>query len=73
MNKFGNLARVCMAPGLQLGINQAAIDRYFKTASIRGYQRDLFDLGLELLQQLIDQADGPAGVVSDGTVDHRDV
>lgn len=62
-----------MAPGLQLGINEVSIDRDLKAPTVRRNESEALDHMLELLEQIICQAHGPVGVVSDCTVDDLDL
>ena len=58
-----------MALGTQLGENELPVDTDLEGALIRGDEGQRFDQVLELLEQIVRQAHGPAGVVSDGAVD----
>ena len=49
---------------LELGINQRSVHADLKAASVRGNEREAFDQVLELLEQIVRQAHGPACVVS---------
>ena len=62
-----------MAPGLQLGIDQFVVHRHLETSPIGWVQGQRFDLWLIGFHQLICQADGPVGVVSNGAVRNRNV
>jgi hypothetical protein len=57
-----------MPAGLQLRVNQLTIHRDFITPALRGDQRDLGDLMLDLLEQIGCQTDSPLSVVSDFAV-----
>jgi hypothetical protein len=57
-----------MPPGFQLGVEQAAIHLNFKSAAIGRHQVDSLYLGFETAQQLLYQANGPVGVMSDSTI-----
>ncbi len=59
-----------MALGLELGINQLPVHADLEAAPVRGNERDAFDQVLELLEQIIRQAHGPVGVMSDRTVNN---
>jgi len=58
--------------GLELGEDQPAVDGHLELAAVRGDQREGLNLGFEGLDQFRCQANGPVGVVSDGTVDDVD-
>jgi hypothetical protein len=53
-----------MSPGLQLGVDQLAINFDFETPAIRRDQRNFSDFGLKLFDQISRQTDGAVGVVS---------
>ncbi len=62
-----------MPSGFQFGVDQFSIHRDFEAAAIRRDKRDALDHMLELLEQVISQAHGPVGVVSDRTVNDLDL
>jgi hypothetical protein len=57
-----------MAMFLHFGIQQLAVDTHFEPAAFRWHERHRFDHVLIVLQQFLCQAHGPAGVMSDCTV-----
>lgn len=61
-----------MTMGFQLGKDQLPVDRNLKATAIRGNERDRLDHVLIILQQLICQAHGPTGVVSDRAINDFD-
>jgi len=61
-----------MTMGRQFRIQQLPIDSHFEPPIIRRDQFDLFDQMLIMLEQFIQQAHGPTGVVSDRAVDNLD-
>lgn len=61
-----------MAVCLQLGIQQLSIDSHFKPPTLRRHECDRFDHVLIVFQQLICQAHGPTGIVSDRAVNDFD-
>ena len=68
-HQLSHLARLGVAVGLQLGVEQSLVDRELEAPSIRRHQADRLDLGLEFLQQFGCQTDSTIGVVSDCTID----
>ena len=71
-HQAGGLAGLNVAAGLQLGIEQFAIDAELEAPAIRRHQADLLDLLFESFQQFGHQTDGPVGVMSDGAILKRD-
>ncbi len=59
--------------GLKFGIDQFSIHTDLEAAAIGRDERHAFDQMLELLEQVICQANGPVGVVSDCTVNDLDL
>jgi hypothetical protein len=59
-----DLARLGMAKGLQLRIEQLIVDREFKSTAVRGDEGERLDLRLEFLEKLGCQTDSSLGVVS---------
>jgi len=57
----------------QLGKEQAAVHLHFKTATIGRHQVNALDLRLEIMQQFLQQANGPVGIVSNCTVGDFDI
>ena len=57
-----------MTAGLEFGINELVVDGDLVPASLGGEERDGLDLRFEVLEQVICQAHGPVGVVSDCTI-----
>ena len=66
------LTRFGMAVGLQFRIDQIPIDGHFKATSIRRHKCDRLNHVFVILQQLICQAHGPTGVVSDCAINNFD-
>jgi hypothetical protein len=71
-NQTDHLARFGVATGLEFGIDQRAIYLDLEPASVRGKERQAFDLRFELLEQVICQAHGPVSVMSDCTISDTD-
>ena len=61
-----------MTMQLQLRKDQIAIDGHFKATTIRRDERDRLDHMLVILHQLVCQAHGPIGIVSDRAVNDFD-
>ena len=59
-----DLARLGMAKGLQLRIEQLIIDREFKSTAVRWDKGERLDLRLEFLEKFGCQTGSPLGVVS---------
>lgn len=57
-----------MPPSGEFGVNQRAVERHLKAPAIGGDQRDRFDFGFILPQEISRQTGGPIGVVSDRAV-----
>ncbi len=57
-----------MTAGCELGIYKRVVHRNLKAPSVRRKQGKAFDLRFEVLQQLIGQANGPVGKMSDHTI-----
>jgi hypothetical protein len=72
IDKTNYLTWLHMTFGLQFRIDQLSIDRDLEAAAIRWNEGYALDHMLELLEQVICQAYGPVGVVSDRTVDDLD-
>jgi hypothetical protein len=68
-----DLSGLSMAAQRQFREEQLLVHCHLKTSSIGGDDRDGFDVGLELLQQIRCQTDSPIGVVSGSTVNQFDV
>lgn len=62
-----------MTVGLEFGIDQRITYHDLEPASVRRDQGQVPDVVLELFEQLICQAHGPVGVVSNRTVDDFDI
>jgi hypothetical protein len=62
-----------VATGLDLGVNQCIVDDHLEHASMRWDQGEAFDLGFEIIEQVICQAYSPVGIVSDSAVGDRDL
>ncbi len=62
-----------MPLGLQLGVNQLAVDGHLEAATFGRNEGQALDQVLELLEQFPSQANGPVSVVSDCTVDDLDL
>jgi len=62
-----------MTMGLELGVDQFVSNRDLEPASVRGNQSQIPNIILELFQQLICQAYGPVGVMSNSAVNNFDV
>ena len=62
-----------MATGLDLGVNQCIVDNHLEHASMGWDQGEAFDLGFEIIEQIIYQAYSPVGIVSDSAVGDRDL
>ena len=67
-NQPGNLTRISMSVGCQLGVYQFPVDRKLEAATIGWHQSDGFDVGLKFLEQFSRQTGSTIGVVSDGTI-----
>lgn len=67
-----NLAGFGMATGCKFGIDQFVIDADLIAPAIGRDEADGFDLRLKIVEQLIGQAHGPIGVVSDRAVNDLD-
>ena len=63
-----DFARLRMASGLELGIDQGIVNRDFVASPFRREKGDRFDLRLEILKEFVGQAHGSVGIVSDRTV-----
>jgi hypothetical protein len=61
-----------MAAGLELGVNQLVVHADLEPASTGWNKRHAFNLRFEISEQVIRQAHGPVGVMSDCTVDDLD-
>ena len=61
-----------MAFGLELGIDQRSIHTDLEAAPVRRNDRHRFNDMLKLLEQILFQAHGPVGVVSNRAVDDLD-
>ena len=57
---------------LQFGIDKLSVHSDLKAAPLRRDQRYGFDQMLELLEQVICQANGPVGIVSDSAINDFD-
>jgi hypothetical protein len=68
-----NLTRFRMTFRLQFGIYKISIHTHLETAPFRWDQCYGFDQVLELLEQVICQANGPVGVVSDSAINDLDL
>ncbi len=62
-----------MTLGRQLRVNKFSVRADLEAALIRGNQFERFDQMLELLEELIRQAHGPAGVMSNRTINDLDL
>jgi hypothetical protein len=67
-----NFARFGMTFGLKFGIDQRSVHTDLEAASIRGNEGERFNQMLKLPEQVLFQAHGPVGVVSNRTVDDFD-
>jgi hypothetical protein len=68
-----HLARFRVTVSLELGIDQLIVYLDLEPASVRRDQGQDPDLILELFEQVVCQAHGPVGVVSNRTVDDFDI
>ena len=59
-----------MSSGLEFGVYQFIIHGDFVPASLRWDECNTLDLWLEISEQLVCQAHGPVGVVSNRTIDN---
>ena len=62
-----------MTVSLEFGIGQAVVHADLELASVRGNQGQALDIVLEFLEQVVCQAHGPVGVMSNSAVDDFDV
>ena len=67
-----HLARLDVAPGLELAVDQRPVDLDLKPAAIAGDEGQRFDVRLKRLQQLVRQTDGAGQVVSNRAVFNGD-
>ncbi len=58
---------------LQFGIYKLPVHADLEASPFRGDQRYGFDQVLELLEQVVCQANGPVGIVSDSAVNNLDL
>jgi hypothetical protein len=65
-----HFSRLGVAMQLQLRIDQLSIDRHLKATAIRRHERDRLDQMLIILEQLLCQAHGPIGVMSNRAVNN---
>ena len=63
-----HFTRVCMTSGLEFGVEQRIIDRHLVPASIGRDEGNAFDLRFELIKQILCQAHGPVGIVSNRAI-----
>ena len=61
-----------MAPGLKFGIDRGPVDGDLVPSAVGRDEGDRFDFSFEILKQVVCQAHGSVGVVSDRAVDDRD-
>ena len=57
-----------MPSGLEFGVYQCIVHRNLIPASLGRDKRNALDLRLKVFEELIRQAHGPIGVVSDGAI-----
>jgi hypothetical protein len=62
-----------MPPGLEFGVNKLPVHTDLKAAAIGWNESEAFDLRFKILEQLVSQAHGPAGIVSNRTIDDLDL
>jgi hypothetical protein len=57
-----------MSSGLEFRINQHVVYDNFETASIGRDESDAFNVRFDALKKFVCQANGPVGIMSDGTI-----
>jgi hypothetical protein len=62
-----------VAAGVKLGKDQPVIYADLVTATARGHKRDTFNLRLEIYEQILHQAHGPVGIVSNRAINDLDL
>jgi len=72
-NETEDLSCFGMTFGLQFGKDQVPVHADLEPASVRGNERHRFDHMLVILQQVLRQAHGPVGVMSNCAVDDFDL
>ena len=72
LNQTADFALFRVALGLELGIDQLAVDLDLEPAFRGGHQCEGLDLGFKFLEQFGHQTGGPWGVVSDCAVGNGD-
>jgi hypothetical protein len=68
-----DFARVGMTPGLEFGVDQLPVYADFVTASVGRNESHAFNLWFKILEQIVCQAHGPVGIVSNRTVNDLDL
>jgi hypothetical protein len=68
-----HLARFGMTPKLFLREDQLPVHADLELASIRGKEYQGLDIRLELFEQIVYQANGPVGVMSNRAIDNLDL
>jgi hypothetical protein len=67
-----NFIRLGVTPGLEFGKNKLPVYADLVTASTGWYQRYAFNLRFKNFEQIICQAHGPVGIVSNRTINDLD-
>jgi hypothetical protein len=72
MDQPYDLARFSVTFGLELGIDQFTVHADLEAAAVRWNDGDALDQRLKLPEQIVRQAHGPPGVMSDRAVNNLD-